>query len=125
MTEFTPPERHAAPGYTNKDQTQAELFSSDNAATVLRHFQWMEAYGVDGVAVQSFGVELNVMRRKRRVNRTIAAAEQTGRVMYTHSGMTPALPLFKMEPNNLDLGFVFHPAPSDTVRHRQAPSGAG
>lgn len=64
MSEFTPAEQHPAPGYTNADGTQAHLFSSDNAATVLRHFQWMEAYGVDGVALQRFDVEVGAIRHK-------------------------------------------------------------
>ena len=45
MMEFSVQEKHVAPGYTNADGSAAELFSSDNRATVTRHFQWMEAYG--------------------------------------------------------------------------------
>jgi hypothetical protein len=93
MKEFTAPEKHVAPGYMNKDGSQAELFSSDNAATVLRHFQWMEAYGIDGVAVQRFGVEMTAVRRNRILNYTVAAAKKTNRVMYVEydlSGMKEA-----------------------------------
>jgi hypothetical protein len=93
MKEFTAPERHVAPGYTNKDGTPAELFSSDNNATVLRHFQWMEAYGIDGVAVQRFGVEVGAMRHKRILGYIKSAAAQTGRVFYVEydlSGMHEA-----------------------------------
>lgn len=92
MAEFTAAERHDAPGYTNKDGTPAELFSSDNTETVLRHFQWMEAYGIDGVTVQRFAVELktphSALRMNRRVNHTLAAAEKTGRVMYIEYDLT-------------------------------------
>ena len=54
MTELGVSESYKADGFTNPDHSQATLFSSDNARTVLRHFQWMEAYGIDGVAVQRF-----------------------------------------------------------------------
>eukprot|EP01079_Euglenida_sp_SAG-EU17-18_P008412 gene8412-207_t len=88
MAEFTPPERHAAPGYSNSDGSPAELFSSDCLPTVMRHFQWMEAYGIDGVAVQRFGVENSNLRLKRRLNYTVAAAEATGRVLYVEYDMS-------------------------------------
>ena len=38
----------AAPGFTYPGGRQAELFNSDNARTVLRHFEWMRDYGIDG-----------------------------------------------------------------------------
>ena len=82
MTEFAPAERHPAPGYLYPNGSQAELFSSDNRATVTRHFQWMQAYGIDGVAVQRFGVEVSAARHKRVLSYALAAAEQTGRVLY-------------------------------------------
>jgi hypothetical protein len=37
--ELTKDERFAAPGFTHPDGSPAELFSSDNAATVQRHFE--------------------------------------------------------------------------------------
>jgi hypothetical protein len=69
------------------DRRQAELFSSDNAATVQRHFEWMRDYGIDGAWMQHFLVDLpgglqpvryesrlRVLRYARR------AAAKTGRV---------------------------------------------
>ncbi len=44
MGEYAPEERYRAPGFTLPDGRKAELFSSDNAATVLRHFEWMRDY---------------------------------------------------------------------------------
>ena len=47
LSEFGDDEKFAAPGYKFADGSQAYLFSSINARTTLRHFQWMEAYGID------------------------------------------------------------------------------
>ena len=58
MREFSAAERHDAPGYLNADGSTAQLFSSDSAAAVLRHFQWMQAYGIDGAAVQRFATSI-------------------------------------------------------------------
>jgi hypothetical protein len=91
LAEFTPAEQHAAPGFTYADGSQAKLFSSDNSATVLRHFQWMQAYHIDGVALQRFGVELQDRSRLRVLSYCVDAAEKTGRVIFVEydlSGMT-------------------------------------
>ena len=39
MTEYD--ETYAAPGYAFEDGSQAYLFSSGDAQTVMRHYQWM------------------------------------------------------------------------------------
>jgi hypothetical protein len=91
MTEYTAAEQFAVPGFTYPDGGVAQLFSSDNARTVLRHFQWMEAWGLDGVAVQRFVVGLPTLDRVLTDVRR--AANQTGRtyfVEYDMSGMTEA-----------------------------------
>ncbi len=97
MSEF--PERFAAPGFTHPDGTQAELFSSDSAATVLKHFEWMRDYGIDGAWLQHFVVELpgapaqsRYASRRRVLDHVRAAAEQTGRVWaltFDMTGMKP------------------------------------
>jgi hypothetical protein len=53
MTELGPDERFPADLY-HADGTRAEVFSSFRRATVVRHFQWMEEHGIDGVFVQRF-----------------------------------------------------------------------
>jgi hypothetical protein len=87
MREMDKNERFAVPGFTYPDGTQAELFSSDNERTVLRHFEWMRDYGIDGVFLQHFVVDLPGQRsadrytsRRRVLQHVLRAAEQTGRV---------------------------------------------
>ena len=40
--------------FHHQDGTVAQVFSSYKKPTVLRHFQWMEEHGIDGVFVQRF-----------------------------------------------------------------------
>ena len=73
----------------------AYLFSDYNATTVLRHFQWMQQNGMDGVWLQRFNSELSNtamfnIRNKVALN-VRAGAESTGRVygiMYDISGLS-------------------------------------
>jgi hypothetical protein len=84
MTEFTPAEKHEVKGYTYPGGAQAHLFSSDNARTVLRHFQLMETWGIDGVALQRNCDDL-VSRNSdvlRQLTYVRDAAMKTGRVWY-------------------------------------------
>ncbi len=97
MSEYT--ERFPAPGFTHPDGKQAELFSSDSAGTVLRHFQWMRDYGIDGAWLQHFVVDLpggpaqsRYESRRRVLDHVRAAAGQTGRVWaitFDMTGMRP------------------------------------
>ena len=87
MTDYTAAERFAAPGFTYPDGRPAELFSSDNAATVLRHFEWMRDYGIDGAWLQHFVVDLPGGRsanryesRRRVLDHVREASRQTVRV---------------------------------------------
>ena len=86
VSEYGTEGRYAVPGFTYPDGSQAELFSSDNAAVVLRHFQWMRQYGIDGAFLQRFLVGLPggpgaVMydSNLRVLQHVAGAAEQTGR----------------------------------------------
>jgi len=86
MSEYSPSERFAAPGFIHANGQQAYLFSSDNAGTVLRHFQWMAQYGIDGAWLQHFVVDLpggpsqNRYPSRLRVLHDVAeAANKTGR----------------------------------------------
>jgi hypothetical protein len=89
MREYGADERYPVPGFTHADGRQAYLFSSDHPRTVLRHFEWMRAYGIDGVWLQHFLVDLpgglpeNQNRyesRLRVLDHFRKAANRTGRV---------------------------------------------
>jgi hypothetical protein len=97
MSELGTDEKHAVPGFTNPNGSQAYLYSAQNPKTVLRHFQWMQKAGIDGVWLSEFcnhfpggrqqydttGM-LTIMRNVR------AAATATGRTwafMYDMSGL--------------------------------------
>ena len=83
-------------GLTTEEGIGIDLYSSQNPATVDRHFAWMEQYRLDGVALQRFATEAlnppshaaidHVLDNVRR------AAEVHGRVffvMYDLSGLQP------------------------------------
>jgi hypothetical protein len=84
---FATPFRHA-------DGRVAQVFSSTNRKTVLRHFQWMREYGIDGIFVQRFAVETVHPRALQQCNTVLAhcreGANRQGRVyalMYDLSGL--------------------------------------
>ena len=85
-TDFPAAELFAAPGFTNEDGSPACLYSADQTNTVLRHFEWMRTYGIDGVWLQHFLVDLpggplqsRYESRTRVLQDVRAAARQTGR----------------------------------------------
>jgi len=93
MTEYGPEERYPTP-FKHKDGSTACLFSSLNRNTVLRHFRWMQEYGIDGVFVQRFAVQTfspdGLNHCNTVLDRCRAGANQYGRayaVMYDLSGM--------------------------------------
>ena len=76
------------------DGSVARVFSSHNRDTVLRHFQWMRQYGIDGVFVQRFAVELSSPVNLSHCNVVLDScrqgANENGRayaVMYDLSGL--------------------------------------
>ncbi len=103
MSDYSPSERYPAPGFTYPDGKQACLFSSQNSRTVLRHFEWMAQYGLDGAEIQRFVVGLQDPPNApstRVLHYARAAAEQTGRVFsvgYDLSGMRPDLIVPRLE----------------------------
>ena len=53
VSELDPNQRFRT-GFTMANGSPAEVFSSFQKPTVLKHFQWMQDYGIDGVFVQRF-----------------------------------------------------------------------
>ncbi len=92
-SDFDAGERYPT-AFRHADGSTAHLFSPYNKKTVLRHFQWMAEYGIDGVFLQRFGVSL---RSARNLNhRTVVTdnvregANRSGRtwaIMYDLSGL--------------------------------------
>ncbi len=81
---------------TLPDGSPAYVYSAYNAQTVLRHFQWMQDYGLDGVMLQRFVSELGDPRffdqRRQVLANVMAGAEANQRVfaiMYDVSGANP------------------------------------
>ena len=80
--------------FRHADGSVAHVFSSHNRETVLRHFEWMRQYGIDGAFVQRFAVETRGAPDLNHVNTVLAhcreGANRSGRayaVMYDLSGL--------------------------------------
>jgi arylsulfatase A-like enzyme len=93
LSEFDPDEKYAT-GFKHADGRVAEVFSSANRKTVLRHFQWMQDYGIDGAFVQRFATDLRDEAVRRNNDQVLAhareGANRAGRayaVMYDLSGL--------------------------------------
>jgi hypothetical protein len=93
VRELDDDEKYATP-FRHRDGRAAYVFSSHNRKTVLRHFRWMEEYGIDGAFVQRFGVETLRPLDLRHCNAVLAhcreGANRHGRcyaVMYDLSGL--------------------------------------
>lgn len=81
LSELTASERCEVPGFTIHGKPAA-LFSSANPNTVMRHFEWMKTYGLDGVLVQRFigGTKREQATGDVVLRNVMAAAKATGRV---------------------------------------------
>ncbi len=80
--------------FRHADGSVAHVFSSHSRKTVLRHFQWMREYGIDGAFVQRFAVETSQPRNLNHCNTVLThcreGANHFGRayaVMYDLSGL--------------------------------------
>ena len=93
LSEFPLDERYPT-AFRHADGRVAEVFSSFNRKTVLRHFDWMQSYGIDGAFVQRFAAEVMQPLGMRHFNTVLAScregANRHGRtysVMYDLSGL--------------------------------------
>lgn len=94
VTELDDDEKYAT-SFTHADGSTAYVYSAYNQKSVVRHFQWMKQYGIDGAFVQRFVIGLNdpviLNHRNRVLMNCRAGANQFGRsynVMYDLSGIT-------------------------------------
>lgn len=76
------------------DGSRAQVFSSANRKTVMRHFRWMQEYGIDGAFVQRFATQFSNRSLQRNVDAVLShareGAKESGRayaVMYDLSGL--------------------------------------
>lgn len=97
VSELDADEKVATP-FRFADGSPAFVFSSHNKKTVLRHFQWMKDYGLDGVFVQRFVVETQGAAPLAHCNTVMAncreGANLHGRcyaAMYDLSGLRPSV----------------------------------
>ena len=81
-------------GFKMADGRLAEVFSSFERPTVLKHFEWMQDYGIDGVFVQRFANGLKNQSTLEHDNMVLASCREGanlhGRayaVMYDLSGL--------------------------------------
>lgn len=93
LREWGADERCEVPAMTIQGKP-AYLFSAWNRKTVLRHFQWMKQYGLDGVLVQRFVGSIADKEKTGDVvlKNVIAGAEASGRtfaIEYDISGGKP------------------------------------
>lgn len=95
LTGFAPEEKFKT-GFRHADGRPAEVFSSFKKPTVLRHFKWMQEYGIDGVFLQRFISSLGSASARRHNNAVLShcrdGAKQYGRsyaLMYDTSGLKP------------------------------------
>jgi hypothetical protein len=93
LRELDADERCAVPGMTIGGKP-AYFYSAWNRKTVLRHFQWMKEYGLDGVLVQRFVTNIAARRAGGDVvlKNAIAGAEKFGRTFAIEYDITGANP---------------------------------
>jgi len=99
VSELEPDELYPVPSMTIGGK-QAFLYSANNRKTVMRHFQWMKDYGLDGVLIQRF---VGSIRGKREggdvvLKNAMAGAEKYGRAFAIEYDITggKAETLFKI-----------------------------
>ncbi len=93
VSELTPEERFAT-DFQHHDGRPAEVFSSYERRTVVRHFEWMRDYDLDGIFLQRFATELanpkTLNHRDTVLSHVREGARLHGRVyavMYDLSGL--------------------------------------
>jgi hypothetical protein len=93
LSELEPDELYPVPDMTIGGK-QAFLYSAYNRKTVVRHFQWMKEYGLDGVLVQRFVGSIQGKRDGGDVvlKNVMAGAEKYGRAFAIEYDITGGSP---------------------------------
>ncbi len=93
VSEYDADELYAT-DFKNADGSPAQVFSSHHRETVLRHFEWMREYGIEGAFVQRFANGLKRDDQRHHKNVVLSHAREganlNGRayaVMYDLSGL--------------------------------------
>jgi hypothetical protein len=93
VSELSPAERFTT-GFKLADGSPATVFSSYQKPTVIRHFKWMQDYGIDGIFVQRFANSVRSARNLDFHNTVLANCREganlhgrTYAVMYDLSGL--------------------------------------
>ncbi|MBI1320787.1 MAG: xylosidase/arabinosidase [Candidatus Hydrogenedens sp.] len=97
VAELEDDEKYRTP-FLHADGSIAHVYSPGNRKTVERHFKWMQDYGIDGVFLQRFAVELKhpaTLHHRTLVTANVqAGANRYGRtwaMMYDLSGLRAGL----------------------------------
>ena len=77
MSDMDDDEKYSTP-FKHADGKKAHIFSSYNRKTILRHFRWMQEYGIDGVFLQRFGTSLKQPNAMYNHRNTVMANVQAG-----------------------------------------------
>jgi hypothetical protein len=115
--------------FRRADGSVAHVFTAMNPKTVSRHFQWMEAYGIDGVFLQRFATGIKNPGRTFKNNTVLehvrAGANAHGRtwcLMYDLSGAKDAAGLVQDFKNLVDReGLGKDPKDKAYQRHKGKP----
>lgn len=131
-SELTTSEKFAT-SFRHADGRPATVFSSQHPATVDRHFEWMRQYGIDGIFLQRFAVDVVGFHHQsdrllpsnnRIVEYVQESANHHGRayaIMYDLSGMpTNELPRVEQDWKDLQAQFALTKDPA-YLRHRGKP----
>ncbi|MGB0371670.1 MAG: glycoside hydrolase family 71/99-like protein [Opitutales bacterium] len=63
-------------GFKESDGSPAKVFSSHDRKTVLRHFQWMQEYGIDGAFIQRFIHSIHRPESKYHKDKVLSSARE-------------------------------------------------